>query len=66
MKCELCSSSHQEPEQKLCRACIEAVARLWNIVNQEGRSIACVGAAAGELMKTGSAPKTARAPYGLL
>lgn len=25
MKCELCSSSHQEAEQKLCRPCIEAV-----------------------------------------
>jgi len=64
MKCELCSSSHREPEQQLCRPCIEAVARLWNILRQEYQSIAC--APAGEPMQTGSAPKTARPTYALL
>jgi len=66
MKCELCGSSHQEPERKLCQPCIEAVARLWNIANQQGLAIACEGAPAGEPMQAGSAPKTARPPYALL
>jgi len=66
MKCELCHSGYQEPEQKLCQPCVEAVARLWNITNQDGRSIAGIGALVGEPMQTGSAPNTARPPYALL
>jgi hypothetical protein len=32
MKCELCSSDEPEPMRRLCLPCMEAVARLWNIV----------------------------------
>src|SRR5271157_2441512 len=58
MKCELCNSGYREPEQRLCRPCIEAVARLWNIANQEGRSIAGVGEPV-ERLQVGAALKTA-------
>jgi len=66
MKCELCNSGYQEPEQKLCQPCIEAVARLWNIAKQEGQSIAAAGEPAGERLQTGFASKTARPPSALL
>lgn len=33
MKCELCNSDESRPRQRLCVPCVEAVARLWNIVN---------------------------------
>ena len=42
MKCELCSSGQREGARKLCLPCLEAIARLWKIVN----SVA--GPAAGE------------------
>jgi len=64
MKCELCSSGHREPERKLCQPCSEAVARLWNMVQQEFQSSAY--APVGEATQAGSAPKTVRQPYALL
>jgi hypothetical protein len=33
MKCELCHAAEPEPARRLCLACREAVARLWNIAN---------------------------------
>lgn len=35
MKGELCDAGHREPEQKLCQPCVEAVARIWRIVNAQ-------------------------------
>jgi len=65
MKCELCNSGPRERKQKLCQPCIEAVARLWNIANQAGYSIASAATAIGESVQTGSASETARQPYAL-
>ncbi|MGB8770951.1 MAG: hypothetical protein WCC92_15130 [Candidatus Korobacteraceae bacterium] len=43
MKGELCDAGHREPEQKLCQPCVEAVARIWRIVNAPGPSIGAAG-----------------------
>ena len=52
MKCELCNAGHREPEQKLCEPCIEAVARLWRIVNAPGPAMRAAGEGVDESMKS--------------
>jgi len=48
MKCELCSSVDRVAGQRLCPPCVEAIARLWTIANQNSQPMAssegCVGA----------------------
>ena len=33
MRCELCSSGKRERKQRLCPPCLEAMSRLWKVVN---------------------------------
>lgn len=51
MKCEICDAGHREPEQKLCQPCMEAVARIWRIVNAPGRSMVAASEGVDERIK---------------
>jgi hypothetical protein len=62
MKCEICDAGHREPEQKLCQPCMEAVARIWRIVNAPGRSIVTAGESADERIKARLAAIAGRRP----
>ena len=52
LKCELCSSSKREREHGLCLPCMEAMARLWTIVNSAAEP------AAGKAMTDQAAGRT--------
>ena len=56
MKCELCSSDDRVLGRKLCRPCIEAVARLWTIANQNTGSIGSLEGRVGSETQISSAP----------
>ena len=56
MKCELCSSGQREHERRLCPACMEAVARLSEIVNSATVSYASNDDKVQAAVQTESAP----------
>ena len=66
MKCELCDAGHREPEQKLCQPCMEAVARLWRIVNAPCPAMGAAGEGVDESMKSKLAAIAGKPPSAAL
>jgi len=66
MKCELCDAGHREPEQKLCQPCMEAVARLWRIVNAPCPAMGAAGEGVDESMKSKFAAIAGKPPSAAL
>jgi hypothetical protein len=56
MNCELCSSGQREGARRLCLACMEAIARLLEIVNSVAEG------AAGAALTVQAAVQPERAP----
>lgn len=56
MKCELCSSGQREGGRRSCLPCIEAMARLWKIVNSVGEPVAADAVTVQGSVQAGHAP----------